>query len=106
MKDNPLKILGRLGQSICLDYIRRDLIASGDLRCLIEKDGLRGMTSNPAIFEKAIAESHIYDQEIRELAVKKKGIKAIYETISQRDVESAADEFRTVYEKTEGKEAE
>ena len=72
MKDNPLKKLETLGQSIWLDYIRRDLIASGELRRLIEEDGLRGMTSNPSIFEKAIAESHIYDQDIHELASKKK----------------------------------
>ncbi len=103
MKNNPLKKLGTLGQSIWLDYIRRDLIASGGLRCLIEEDGLRGMTSNPSIFEKAIAESHIYDEDIRDIALKKKDVKAIYEALSQRDVQSAADEFRSVYEKTDGK---
>jgi transaldolase len=77
MKDNPLKKLETLGQSIWLDYIRRDLIASGELRRLIEEDGLRGMTSNPSIFEKAIAESYIYDQDIRDMALKKKDVKAI-----------------------------
>ncbi len=102
MKDNPLRELGRLGQSLWLDYIRRDLITSGELRRLIEEDGLRGMTSNPSIFEKAIAESNIYDQDIREMALKKKDVKAIYEALSQRDVQSAADEFRPVYEKTDG----
>ena len=66
MKINPLKKLETLGQSIWLDYIRRDLITSGELRRLIEDDGLRGITSNPSIFEKAIAESNIYDSEIRE----------------------------------------
>ena len=101
MKDNPLKKLETLGQSIWLDYIRRDLIASGGLRHLIEEDGLRGMTSNPSIFEKAIAESHMYDQDIRDMALKKKDVKVIYETLSQRDVQNAADEFRSVYEKTD-----
>jgi len=101
MKDNPLKKLETLGQSIWLDYIRRDLIASGVLRRLIEEDELRGMTSNPSIFEKAIAESHIYDQDIRDMALKKKDVKAIYEALSQRDVQDAADEFRSVYEKTD-----
>ena len=62
MKDNPVKQLEALGQSIWLDYIRRDLITSGELRRLIEEDGLRGMTSNPSIFEKAIAESNLYDR--------------------------------------------
>jgi len=103
MKNNPLKKLETLGQSIWLDYIRRDLISSGKLRRLIDDDGLTGMTSNPAIFEKAIAESNIYDQDIRDLALKKKDVKGIYEALSQRDVQSAADEFRSVYEKTDGK---
>jgi transaldolase len=103
VKDNPLKKLETFGQSIWLDYIRRDLIESGELRRLIEEDGLRGMTSNPSIFEKAIAESHIYDLDIRDMACKKKNVKAIYEAISQRDVQKAADEFRSVYEKTDGK---
>ncbi len=103
MKDNPLKKLETLGQSIWLDYIRRDLMTSGALRRLIEEDGLRGMTSNPSIFEKAIAESNIYDQDIREMALKKKDVKAIYEALSQRDVQNAADEFKSVYEKTDDK---
>jgi len=103
MEDNPLKKLETLGQSIWLDYIRRDLIESGKLRRLIDEDGLRGMTSNPAIFEKAIAESNIYDQDIHEMALKKKDVKTIYEALSQRDVQGAADEFISVYEKTDDK---
>jgi transaldolase len=103
MKDNPLKKLAMPGLSIWLDYIRRDLIASGELRCLVEDDGLRGMTSNPSIFEKAIAESHIYGHDIRDMALKKKEVKAIYEALNQRDVQIPADEFRSVYEKTDGK---
>jgi transaldolase len=102
MKDTPLKKLGMLGQSIWLDYIRRDLIVSGELRRLIEEDGLRGMTSNPSIFEKAIAGSHDYDEDIRVMALEGKGVKAIYEALSQRDVQSAADEFRPLYDETEG----
>jgi len=98
-----LKKLETFGQSIWLDYIRRDLIASGELRRLIEEDGLRGMTSNPSIFEKAIAESHIYDLDIRDMALKKENVKTIYEALSQRDVQNAADEFRSVYEKTDGR---
>ena len=78
MNANPLKKLGTFGQSIWLDYIQRDLITSGQLRHLIEEDGLRGITS--------------------------KGVNAIYETLSQRDVQSAADEFRSVYDKTAGNE--
>jgi transaldolase len=103
MKNNPLQQLGTLGQSIWLDYIRRDLIAGGGLQRLIEEDGLRGMTSNPSIFEKAIVDSHDYDEDIRVMATKGKSPKEIYEAISQRDVQSAADEFRPLYDRTDGK---
>jgi transaldolase len=103
MKENPLKQLAALGQSIWLDYIRRNLIVSGELRRLIEEDGLRGMTSNPSIFEKAIVESPDYDDDIRAMALVGKDITEIYEALSQRDVQSAADEFRSVYDKTDGK---
>jgi len=103
VKENPLKKLEALGQSVWLDYIRRDLIAGGELRRLIEEDGLRGMTSNPSIFEKAIAESNLYDRDIRDMALKKNNVNAIYEALSQRDVESAADEFRPLYDRTDGK---
>ena len=102
MKDNPIIKLQTLGQSIWLDYIRRDLIVSGELRRLIKEDGLRGMTSNPSIFEKAIADSHEYDNDIRSMVLEGKSVKTIYETLSQRDVQSAADEFRPLYDKTEG----
>jgi transaldolase len=102
MKTNPLQELGALGQSIWLDYIRRDLIASGGLKRLIEEDGLRGMTSNPSIFEKAIADSHDYDEDVRAMALHGKGAEAIYESLSQRDVQSAADAFRPLYDATDG----
>ena len=102
MKSNPLKKLEKLGQSIWLDYIRRDLITSGDLLKQVENDGLRGMTSNPAIFQKSIAESNLYDSEIRDLAAQNKDVNTIYEAISQKDVQQAADVFRPVYDKTKG----
>jgi transaldolase len=103
MNENPLKKLESLGQSIWLDYIRRDLMANGELLHLIEEDGLRGMTSNPAIFEKAIAESTLYDAEIQKMAIEGKNVNEIYEAITQKDVQSAADVFRPLYEKTAGK---
>jgi transaldolase len=103
MSVNPLKELGTFGQSLWLDYIRRDLIASGKLRRLIEEDGIRGMTSNPSIFEKAIADSHDYDEDIRAIAFSGKGAETIYETLSQQDVQKAADEFRPLYDRTDGK---
>ncbi|MHB8629823.1 MAG: transaldolase [Aggregatilineales bacterium] len=103
VKNNPLKQLEALGQSIWLDYIRRDLMTSGKLRKLIEEDGLAGMTSNPAIFEAAISGSHDYDDDIRTMTLAGKGVKAIYEALSEHDVQSAADEFRPLYDKLDGK---
>ncbi len=103
MQENHLKQLGALGQSIWLDYIRRDLINGGELRRLIEEDGLRGMTSNPSIFEKAITGSHDYDEDIHTMALDGKGCIATYEALSQSDVQGAADEFRRVYDESDGK---
>ena len=102
MKKNPLKILESLGQSIWLDYIRRDLMEGEQLIHLIENDGVRGMTSNPSIFEKAIAESTIYDNDIHALAITTSDINAIYEALSQQDVQVAADQFRPLYDRTSG----
>lgn len=102
MTTNPYVRLERLGQSIWLDYIKRSLITSGELKKMITEDGLRGMTSNPAIFEKAIVESHDYDEAIRSLVLQRKKIEEIYEALSQQDVQMAADEFRPVYEKSDG----
>lgn len=102
MSGNPLKRLEALGQSIWLDYIRRDLMASGELLRLIERDGVRGMTSNPALFEKAIAGSQDYDEDIRTMALAGKSPMAIYEALSQSDVRSASDVFMPLYNKTGG----
>src|SRR6267143_2079506 len=96
---NPLRALLECGQSVWLDYIRRDLIASGKLKRLIEEDGLRGMTSHPAIFEKAIAESSDYDGILKELASRPElDATARFEQIAIRDIQDAADLLRPVYE--------
>jgi transaldolase/glucose-6-phosphate isomerase len=96
---NPLRALLGYGQSMWLDYIRRDLITSGSLKTMIEEDGLRGMTSNPAIFEKAIAESSLYDDILKSLASRNDlDTKARYEQIAIRDIQDAADLLRPVYE--------
>lgn len=94
--------LNELGQSIWLDYIRRSMIANGELKQLIN-DGLRGMTSNPAIFEKAIAHSDEYDNQIRQLT-QQDGIQPIdiYEAIAIQDIQNAADMLRPVYDETHG----
>jgi len=95
---NPLKELQKYGQSVWLDYIRRNLITSGELKRLIEEDGLMGMTSNPAIFEKAIAGSTDYADVIK--AFKGKDAMTLYEQIAIKDIQDAADTLRPVYEQT------
>jgi transaldolase / glucose-6-phosphate isomerase len=96
---NPLQALLDYGQSMWLDYIRRDLITSGRLKTMIADDGLRGMTSNPAIFEKAIAESSLYDDILKSLASRNDlDTTARYEQIAIRDIQGAADVLRPVYE--------
>src|SRR5215472_1195991 len=98
---NPLKDLLKFGQSVWLDYIRRDLISSGELKRLIEEDGLRGMTSNPAIFEKAIAGSTDYADTLRSLRGRNDlDAKARYEIIAIRDIQDAADLLRPVYDES------
>jgi transaldolase/glucose-6-phosphate isomerase len=96
---NPLLALLGYGQSMWLDYIRRDLITSGKLKTMIEEDGLRGMTSNPSIFEKAIAESSLYDDMLKSLATRQDlDATGRFEQIAIRDIQDAADVLRPVYE--------
>ncbi len=98
---NPLKELLNYGQSMWLDYIRRDLFTTGKLQQLINDDGLRGMTSNPAIFEKAIADSSLYDDFLKTLASRSDlDTTARYEQIAIRDIQSAADALRPVYDES------
>lgn len=104
MEDNPIKQLGMLGQSVWLDYICRDLINSGELKRFMDEDGIKGVTSNPSIFEKALASTDDYDNDIQAMILEGKDVNAIYENLSQQDVRHAADELRNVYAKTEGKE--
>ncbi|PYV64447.1 MAG: transaldolase, partial [Acidobacteria bacterium] len=98
---NPLKDLLKFGQSVWLDYIRRDLITSGELERLIQGDGLRGMTSNPAIFEKAIAGSTDYADILSSLKDRPDlDAKARYEIIAIRDIQDVADLLRPVYDES------
>jgi len=98
---NPLQQLLDYGQSMWLDYIRRDLFTSGKLKQMIAEDGLRGMTSNPSIFEKAIAESSLYDDMLKTLASRKDlDATARFEQLAIRDIQDAADVLRPVYEQS------
>ncbi len=101
---NPVKELLNYGQSMWLDYIRRDLITSGKLKTMIEEDGLRGMTSNPSIFEKAIAESSLYDDILKTLATRSDlDATGRFELIAIRDIQDAADVLRPVYESSKSR---
>ena len=97
---NPLVELGKSGQSPWYDYIRRGLITSGELKAMIDKDGLMGVTSNPSIFEKAIAGSTDYNPSLRQIASDVTSVKQIYETLAVRDIQDAADLMLPVYEAT------
>ena len=98
---NPLKALQEYGQAVWLDYIRRSLITSGELQRLVDGDGLRGVTSNPAIFEKAITGSTDYADALKALEGQKgMDAKSLYESLAIPDIQDAADVLWPVYEKT------
>lgn len=97
---NPLQELQKFGQSVWLDYIRRDLITSGELKGLIDNDGLRGMTSNPSIFEKAIVGSNDYADFLGQLIGQGLSAGDIFERIAVRDIQDAADTLLPVYKST------
>jgi transaldolase len=97
-----LVTLARLGQSPWYDFITRKLITSGELARLIEEDGLQGMTSNPTIFEKAIAGSSDYDDDIRRFQSEGLDAAAIFERIAVADVRSACDAFLPLYRASNG----
>lgn len=102
MAVNHLLEIKDFGQSIWMDNLSRDLIQSGALRDCIENQGIRGVTSNPAIFEKAIAGNAIYDADIEAGIKAKKSVLEIYESLTFDDIRNACDIFRPVYDQTQG----
>ena len=102
MSTDPLIELARLGQSVWHDNIERKLITSGELKRLIDEDGLSGVTSNPAIFEKAIVSSDLYADQLRDTAGKGKNAQEIYEALAIQDIQMAADVLASVYDRTGG----
>ncbi len=99
---HPAAALAALGQSLWLDYIHRDLLDSGELRRLIEEDGVRGVTSNPTIFEQAIAKGASYDASVAALAAQGKDARAIFDALAIEDVTRACDTFRPIHEMSGG----
>ncbi|MDB5128679.1 transaldolase [Mucilaginibacter sp.] len=97
MENNRVKRLHDFGQSIWLDFIDRKIIQSGRLKKLIDEDGVRGITSNPAIFEKAISGSMDYDEQIKKLAAEQKTTEAIFYELAITDIQNAADLFKPVF---------
>src|SRR5258705_1448677 len=102
MTQTAMQALLELGQSVWLDYLRRGMLLSGELQSLID-DGLRGMTSNPTIFEQAIGGSDDYDDELRILAASPKSGAETFEQLAVSDVRQAADCFRPVYDAAAGR---
>jgi transaldolase/glucose-6-phosphate isomerase len=101
---NPLRQLEACGQSLWLDYLKRSLIEKGGLSALIERDGLKGITSNPSIFEKAIGESDEYKGALKKFeAHADHSISEIYEHLAIADIRAAADMLRSVYNQTQGR---
>lgn len=100
MKSNPLLELESLGQSIWIDFIRREMITSGEMQRLIEEDGVSGVTSNPSIFEKAIAESQDYDETLHALFSEGKTVDEIYQHLTVEDIQMVADQLRPIYDRT------
>jgi transaldolase len=99
---SPLATLLTLGQSLWLDYIHRRMLNSGELKALIENRAIRGVTSNPTIFEQAIGQSDTYDEAIARLAASGRDALAVYEAIAIEDVRAACDLFRPIHEMSGG----
>jgi transaldolase / glucose-6-phosphate isomerase len=101
---NPLRQLEACGQAPWLDYLKRSLIEKGELRTLIERDGLKGITSNPSIFEKAIGESDEYADALKRFQAQgDHSVSDIYEHLAIGDIRAAADALRPVYDQTQGR---
>lgn len=100
---NPLKKLQTFGQSVYMDEIRRSWLHDGTLETLIERDGLRGVTSNPSIFEKAIAQTSEYDDQIEELVAADADLETLYEALVVQDIQGAADQLRATYDASDGR---
>src|ERR1700758_1576795 len=100
---NPVKALEKHGQAVWLDFLARGFVAKGDLKKLIETDGVKGVTSNPSIFEKAIGSSDEYDSPIgKALKGGDRPVADLFEQLAVEDIQNAADVLRPVYDQFHG----
>jgi transaldolase/glucose-6-phosphate isomerase len=102
MTGNPLVKLGKLGQSPWLDFIERGLVSSGELLRMVSEDGIKGVTSNPTIFEKAISGGREYDEQFQAIAARGAGVMEAYKEVVTEDIRNAADVLRPVYDTSSG----
>jgi transaldolase len=102
MSTNPLQKLAQFDQSIWLDVITRDMLVSGQMEQYITEDKVKGVTSNPSIFQKAFDSGEAYDADIRSRALQGKDIEGIYESVAIEDIQFATDLFRPVYDEKDG----
>lgn len=102
--NNPLVAANQAGQSLWLDYIQRSMLSNGDLDTLISRDQIKGITSNPSIFENAIANTNEYDDQIKAILSDSPGMSAgeIFKTLAIKDIQDAADAFLTTYKNSRG----
>jgi transaldolase/glucose-6-phosphate isomerase len=100
---NPLRDLEAAGQAVWLDYLHRKILEDGELQRLIDQDGIKGLTSNPSIFEKAIGHGDDYDARIKKLMQPGDSVEALYERIAIADIQDAADIFRPTYDRLNGR---
>ncbi len=100
---NPIKQLQKHGQAVWLDFLARDFVVKGDLKALVDNDGVRGVTSNPSIFEKAIGSGAEYDKAITTLLQDHdRAVGDLFEAIAAEDIQHAADVLRPVYDELHG----
>src|SRR5690348_15662437 len=105
-RDNPGKLgqLGKMGQAVWLDFLERKFLTTGGLRELIENDHVTGVTSNPSIFEKAMAKGDVYDQGIHDFLSKSDAsVQEVYEHQAIADIKAAAADLRPVYDRLDGR---
>jgi transaldolase len=101
MPKSPLSKLAKVGQSVWIDYLSRDLVHQGGLQGMMDANAVTGVTSNPTIFQKAVSQGTAYDAQLRELAGEKDA-KEVFLALAKRDIQDACDVLRPVWEKTKG----